>query len=519
MVGDVRDRPAVRWRAARWLLVLWVVGLGVVELEPHAYAQHKWTHQFMLGFLMSVLLVAWFLFWSRFAPRVRWLGLGVLVGMLGLVGGCFRYVGMSGDLRPQFAWRWGPAPATNAPTAATRSALPAVPMGVIDFSQFLGPNRNGHVAGPHLEQNWRAHPPQVLWRQPVGEGWGGFATSGGVAVTQEQRGDQELVIAYDLMTGQVLWSDAEATRFANEVGGNGPRATPTIVDGKVYTMGANGHLHVLELATGQRLWSKNVVESNGAGVPAWGVSASPLVLGDAVIVVPGQATGGTLAAYHRGDGTRLWISGNQPASYSSPRLVTVQGLPQLLYFGAEKLAGLDPANGKLLWETPWSPNPKWPHVAMPVQLGDGKFLISSGYGKGCAQISLAHPNATEWTATADWQMLKFQAKFSNPIAHGGYVYGLDDGVLACINPAEEGQRMWKAGKYGHGQMLLVADELFLITAEDGSIVLVEPDPAELKQVATFPLFTDKTWNPPALAGPYLLVRNDREAACLRLPVR
>ncbi len=507
----------IRWWPGLLVLGLFAGGLGALEFIAQDSVQQKWMKQAMLGIGAGTLLLLWFFFAGKFSRSLRKRAFLILAAACVLCFALFKYEGVSGDLMPKFTWRWSQHTPLAMPTAAADGALPGAPAGAADFPQFLGPQRDATLKGPKLARDWKQSPPQLLWRQPIGEGWGGFVTSGGVAITQEQRGDQELVVAYNLLTGKVLWSDAEPTRYENPLGGIGPRATPTIADGKVYTMGAKGHFHVLDLATGKRLWTKNIVASNAASVPEWGISASPLLHGESVIVVAGQSKGATLAAYAKSDGTRLWVGGNQSASYSSPVMAKLEGREQVIYFGPDKLTGLDPANGKLLWEVPWCATNKYPNVAIPVALGADSFLISAGYGKGSAEIKITHPEPTVWQAEEVWKTLKMKAKFTNLVQHQGFIYGLDDGIMACQDPRDDGRLKWRDGRYGHGQCLLVGN-LLLLMAEDGSVVLIDPNPEALRELATIPVFTDKTWNPPALAGEYLLIRNDREAACFRLAI-
>lgn len=509
-------KSSIRWWPGVLAVALAAASWIALEWFPHSSAQAKWMRQAGVGLVLGAVVIIWWFGFSRVPVSwKKWSG-SALFFLAALAMLLFQYQGVSGDLMPRFGWRWshdGPPPLASKEATGSK-AIPR-PSGAADFPQLLGPTRNGKLPGPELERDWKAHAPVELWRRQVGQAWSGFAVSGGAAVTQEQREDQELVVCYELATGNILWSHADETRFENSLGGVGPRAVPTIEDGRVYTMGATGILNCLELASGRFVWGKNVIEGNGAKVPEWGVSCSPLLVGDCIIVAAGQPNGATLAAYHKSNGTRLWISGTQSASYSSPTLATIDGTSQLLYFGPKSLVGVDPSSGRVFWDFPWHPDAGTPHVMVPIQLDSNSVLISSGYGQGSCRISLSRAETGAWVAREEWRTNRMKAKFTNLIDVGGFIYGIDDGIFACLDPKEEGKLRWRDGRVGHGQCLHVGN-LFLITAEDGSVVLAEPNPDEWREIARFPVLSDKTWNPPTLAGEYLLVRNDREAVCLKL---
>lgn len=502
-----------------FLAILLVTGSAFAFIEgmEHSSVQQRWLRRVGVGSVGLLLVAVWYFFLSRLSVRLRVRTVWCLLGLCAVVISLVRYVGVSGDLVPQFGWRWGGAAAVPPLQSATgRTGLLEQPAGGADFPQFLGPDRNGKLAGPKLERDWKQHPPKELWRRVVGKAWSGFAVVGNRAVTQEQRDDQEMVVCYHLQTGEILWSHADAARHESSLGGIGPRATPTIFKGRVFAQGATGILNCLELETGRRVWTKNIIESHGAKVPNWGLSASPLVLEGQVIVAPGQPSGATLAAYHPTDGTRLWLGGNQEASYASPILATFAGVEQVLYFGPKALVGFDRASGKVLWDYPWQPENPHPHVSVPVLFMTDSVLISSGYGKGSSLAHITRSVDGLWSADQTWKTNRMKAKFSNLIEHKGVIYGLDDGMFAAQDPKQDGALLWRDGRYGHGQTLLVGD-LLLVMAESGDVVLVEPNTSGLEEITRTTLLRDKTWNPPALAGRYLVIRNDQEAACFEMP--
>jgi outer membrane protein assembly factor BamB len=345
----------------------------------------------------------------------------------------------------------------------------------------------------------------------VGQGWSGFAVQGSLAITQEQHGDEERVVAYQAETGRAVWSHADNARYSTVIAGTGPRSTPTVHAGRVFTMGGTGILNALDLATGRRLWTHDVIKENEGNLPDWGKSCSPLVVDERVIVSAG-GSGRSLVAYDAASGERVWAAGSAGASYSSPVLLTLGGRAQVVIFNRSSVAGHDPATGALLWEQPFPA--EQPNVAAPIALSGDRLLVSAGYGIGSKLYRLA-AGGSGLQATVAWESPRLKSKFANMVVHGGYVYGLDDGVLTCIDP-QTGERRWKAGRYGHGQLLLVAG-LLVVQTEDGEVVLVDPSPEAHRELTRFAALSGKTWNPPALAGRRLLVRNDREAAAYELP--
>jgi outer membrane protein assembly factor BamB len=490
-----------------------------------------------------LLLLLWMAFLSRLPRTIR---LGVPLGVvLAIAAGSavFRIKGVTGDFVPILALRRArppappsapslpittptsvptpeailPSPAAETATTSTRAvpstAVSAPSTPAADFPQFLGPARNGILTGVHLDRDWSTRPPRRLWRRDVGEAWSGFAVAGGVAVTQEQHGTQEWVVAYDLATGAVLWTHADDARFDTVVAGVGPRATPTIAGGRVFTMGATGILNALDLATGRRLWSQQVVEANGAPLPEWGKSTSPLAVGKRVVVSAGGPAGRSLVAYDAETGELGWAAGNDRSAYGSPQAFSLLGRPQVVIFNQGSIAGHDLETGVVLWEHAWPA--QQPNVAPAVALADDRILFSSGYGIGSKAFQLAALPDGRYQADLVWESPRLKSKFANMVLYRGFVYGLDDGVMTCIDPTG-GERRWKGGRYGHGQLLLAGDVL-LVQTEEGEVVLLDPSPEGSRELARFTALSGKTWNPPALAGSRLVMRNDREAAVYELP--
>ncbi|MEQ8768798.1 MAG: PQQ-binding-like beta-propeller repeat protein [Planctomycetota bacterium] len=457
--------------------------------------------------IASIALLLWWTFASRLSWKARTIGLGLVAIALVAFSVLFELRGVSGDLIPVFVPRW------SEPVALDRYAPPeGQPIDQPAFPQFRGPDRNGTVQDTGWITDWSSHPPQILWRRSIGRGWSGFAIAKGLAVTQDQLEDRERVIAVDLSDGHEVWVHANDRTFESVLGGDGPRATPIIHGEAVYTFGATGRLDALRLADGELLWTVDVQAETGAAVPEWGFSSSPLVDDGRVIVVAGAASrNAMLVAYSVETGEQIWSGGTDRASYCSPRIAELASRRQILMLNASSVTGHDPETGAELWTTSFPS--RSPHVAMPVPIGDDRVLVSSGYNVGSKLYRLSSSDG-ELAAELLWESRHLRSKFSNVIVIGGFAYGLNDGILTCLDLAD-GSRKWRGERLGHGQLLLAGDHL-LVQSESGEIVLVEPGPDALKVVSRFQALEGKVWNPPALAGPLLLVRSDSEAVLYEL---
>jgi outer membrane protein assembly factor BamB len=435
----------------------------------------------------------------------------LFVGVLLVGATLFRIRGVSGDLLPIFEFRWkGGFVASQSAIVESSLRSGPTPDGA-SFPQFLGPNRDGVLAGPNLATNWAAQPPQVLWRQPMGAAWSGFAVAGEFAITQEQRGEEECVVAYHLRTGRQLWVRNDPAHFNTTIAGEGPRATPTIVTNRVIALGATGRLNCLELTTGRQLWSRNLLVESGGHLPDWGFACAPLVVNGLVMVHGGENAKYSLHAFRVEDGALIWSAGETTPGYASPIFAELAGIPQVLAFNHQLITAHDPQSGDLLWSRPWGNGNAV--CSAPVIVSTNRVLFSSGYGYGAELFEVTNHNG-RLSAGRLWKSPRLKSKFGHLFVRDGCALGLDDGVFAAIDLVD-GSLRWKEGRYGHGQGLLVG-ELYLLMAESGELVLLRPTREAANELARFRVFNAKTWNPIALVGDLLLVRNDQEAACLRL---
>ncbi|HYY58600.1 MAG TPA: PQQ-binding-like beta-propeller repeat protein [Pyrinomonadaceae bacterium] len=380
------------------------------------------------------------------------------------------------------------------------------------WTDFRGPTRDGRYDELAIRTSWPADGLPRLWKQPVGGGYASFVVAEGLAFTIEQRRNQEVVAAYDVETGREVWTHGWSAEFRESLGGDGPRATPTWSDGRLYALGAEGEFRCLDAKTGKLIWNRNILSENGAQNIEWGMAASPLVVDDKVIVLPGGLSGKSVVAYNRSSGAPLWRALNDQASYTSPMLVTLAGRRQVLIVTASRVVGLAPEDGALLWETPWQ-NSANINVSQPIAVDQNRFFISGGYGKGAALVEVTGAGKS-FSARKVWENNSMKNKFNSSVLHNGYVYGLDEGILSCVD-AKSGERKWKGGRYGYGQVLLASGHL-IITTENGEIVLVRATPEAHAEVARFSALEGRTWNNPAIAQGRLLVRNATEMACYNI---
>jgi outer membrane protein assembly factor BamB len=401
------------------------------------------------------------------------------------------------------------APAVEAPAAAAAAAVaaPTTVVAAASWPGFRGPARDGVVRGVTIETDWAKSPPAEIWRRPVGPGWGSFAVLGDVIYTQEQRGQDEVVSAYSLSTGKPVWRHHDAVRFWESNGGAGPRATPTVSNGRVYALGATGLLNALDAGTGAVIWSNKAAADTGATLPQWGFSASPLVVDDIVVV----ATGGVLVAYDARTGARRWIGPEADEGYTSPQLATIGGVRQILLMSGSGLVSVTPAEGKPLWRHDWKGYP----IVQPSLTPDEGILIAANESSGTRRLAVAH-GANGWTVEERWTSNRLKPWFNDFIVHKGHAYGFDGTILACMDLAD-GARKWKGGRYGGGQLVLLPDQdALLVISEEGDLALVSATPDEFKELGRAPAIRGKTWNHPVIAGNLLLVRNGEEMAAFRL---
>jgi outer membrane protein assembly factor BamB len=527
----------------------------------------------MMGFMLvmyaipvlSLAFVAWAVASRRMTDGLRRASMAVTIVLVCGAFALLRTGGVSGTGGSDFSWRWSPSPeerllsragdeptatpparaaaespgqppapeAGREPAAAEPPPAPArTPQGpggaqagrepvsptpspaavetAAVWPGFRGPARDGIARGARIETDWSRFPPVELWRRPIGPGWSSFAVSGDLLFTQEQRGEHEIVACYKVTTGEPVWQHRDAVRFWESNGGAGPRATPALGNGRVYSFGATGILNVLNAGNGSAVWSRNVASETGTTVPTWGFAGSPLVVDDVVVV----AAAGTLAAYDLANGKPRWVGPVHPGGYSSPHRLTAGGAVQVLLQHDAGVSSVEPTSGTMLWEYAWP----GAAIVQPALTADGDVLAVTGSatgGLGIRRLAVAG-GPGGWTVEERWRSTGLKPYFNDLVVHKGHAFGFDGSILACIG-LEDGARKWKGGRYGYGQLLLLPDQdLLLVLSEEGELALVGATPDQFRELARFPAVEGKTWNHPVLVGDILLVRNGQEMAAFRL---
>ena len=503
-------------RTERWgAVVLMIVAL--VATRPLLHKSIAMAGMGILFFtyaipVLSLAFVVWAVASRRFSDGLR---RAAMVATILLACGIWTLVrtgGINNDGDSDFAWRWTRTPeerllaqAGDEPTALL--SPPAAAETGADWPGFRGPDRDGIIRGVRIKTDWSASPPKELWRRPIGPGWSSFAVRGDLLYTQEQRGDDEVVSCYNVTTGYPVWRYRDAARFWESNGGAGPRGTPTLSDGRLYTFGATGILNVLDAGDGSVVWSRNAASDTDTKVPVWGFSSSPLVVDDIVIV----AVAGSLIAYNITTGDPRWSIPAGGDCYSSPHLMHIDGVTQILLLNEAGTISVSPADGTLLWEHPWPGHP----IVQPTLIADGDILISADERSGVRRITVEH-GPDGWTSAERWTSVRLKPYFNDSVIHNGHAYGFDGPILACID-VEDGERKWKGGRYGRGQFVLLADQdLLLVLSEKGELALVVATPDQFTELGRFPAIKGKTWNHPVLVSDVLVVRNGQEMMAFRL---
>lgn len=417
--------------------------------------------------------------------------------------------GMTGHMQYDLKWRWATTQeekfliqkSNEAMTAAASTDTVAI------WPGFRGPNRDGIIHGVRINTDWKKSPPKELWRKPIGPGCSSFAASEGLLYTQEQRGENEIVSCYNLVSGTPVWIHSDKARFWDSHAGAGPRGTPTLNKGRIFTMGGTGILNALNAQDGSVLWARNAPDDTKAKNSGWGFTSSPLVAGDIVVV----ATSGKLAAYDIRTGEPKWFGPDCGKGYSSPHLASIAGIDQILLMSDSGLTSVDLRDGSRLWEYKWALADR---IIQPTITSDGDILVGGGLTNGTRSITVSH-KSDSWEIKENWTSAAMKPYFNDVVVHKGHAYGFDGLSLACFN-IKDGKRLWRGGRYG-GQIILLADQdLMIVISEKGDLALVQAVPEKFSELGKIKAIEGKTWNHPVLAGDVLVVRNSEEMAAFRL---
>ena len=519
------------WRERVFGFLGWIVSLGAVLFLVHPTVRGGVTSYLTVPMGMAAFAIGANVLRTR--PPATRSRISVLLALLGFSGSLLlRNEGMTGDYGFGLHWRWSksaeermlanrptaspnpaaaaPAPAPAAPSSTSAATQPVAALGEAEWPGFRGPGRDGRSQAPAIATSWATQPPRQLWKIPVGPAWSSFAVAGTRLFTQEQRGPREAVVCYEAATGRELWVQTIDARFDEPLGGPGPRATPTIAGDGLFVTGATGRFMRLNPNTGAVVWEQDLTKVAERPAPMWGFSASPLVVGTVAVVYAGGPGDKGLLAFDAATGAPRWSVAAGKDSYSSPQLATLAGESLVLMLTNDGLLGVDPATGTVRLEHEFK---FMNYRALQAAIGaDDTVLLPTGLGPGTRAIRV-RKNDGKLTSEELWNSRQLKPDFTDLVLHGGHAYGNDGGLLTCIDLAT-GTRQWKGGRYGKGQILLLENSgLLLIAAEQGDAVLVQADPKEHREIATFRALEGKTWNHPVVVGDRLYLRNAQEAAC------
>lgn len=385
------------------------------------------------------------------------------------------------------------------------AALPAptATQAIPDWSQWRGPNRDGHSAETGLLPQWPAGGPPRVWQASgAGEGFSSFSTAQGRLFTLGARGNTEYLIALEAATGARVWETPLGARFNNGQG-DGPRGTPTVDGARLYAIGGGGDLAAFELASGRKLWSVNLASTFGASVPYWGYSESPLVVGDRLVVNAGGRRA-SIVAIDKATGRTVWQNHGDEAGYSSPVMLSTGSLQQVVFFTGQRALAVDPRDGRLLWSYDRASN-RTANIATPVVRGNRVFF-SSDYGTGGGLVAVKAAGAIA-AAEEVYFTRDMRNHHSSSVLVDGTLYGFSSSVLTAID-FDSGRLAWRDRSVGKGSLIYADGRLYLYS-ERGTVGLAEATPGAYVERGRFSLPTGNapTWSHPIITQGRLILRD------------
>ena len=548
--GLVPDGPSMIWMASAFgpflvgLLVMlwWLLAsrarwferiLGVLGVIGAVGIEQAVCHESMRGPLPIIMTIPMaiaafalgaILYGNKLSIHRTWLAIGLAALGAGY-SALIKTDGVWGDFSFGFNWRWNQSAEQKALSEIRQaekrtSSQPIDSQGVLGalklaaWPGFRGPQGDSAQRGLRFSDDWTAHPPQEIWRRRLGPAWSSFSIGADRLFTQEQRGENEAVACYDSKTGEPIWSFETPSRFFESLGGLGPRGTPTLSDGSIYALGAEGILVKLDAMDGKLVWKADLKEASGRKEPPmWGFSCSPCIESGVVIVHAGGKGDKGVIAFNVEDGQVAWTAPAGEMSYSSVQKIKLLDQTYLCLLSNTGAHLWEPATGKSLY------NYEFVHQgyrACQAQVIDGnKLLIPAGMGTGTRLVEFTSgDNGLE--AKEVWTSKDMKPDYNDILVHDGNIYGFDNAIFACIG-LEDGKRKWKGGRYEKGQALLLADSrLILVISEKGELVLLRATSEKHQELGKIAALSDKTWNHPVVVGDRLYVRNAQEAVCYQL---
>ena len=392
-----------------------------------------------------------------------------------------------------------------APEPTIAESRPEAPTGGSDWPNFLGPNRDNISTETGINKNWGGKPPKLLWKTAMGDdGYAGPCVAEGRVFIIDHAGGEDVVRAIDLKSGQDVWTFRY--KDADQSNNGFSRSTPAYDDGRLYIVSRLGNVACLDARSGKPIWSGNLVQAFGGNRPQWDYSASPLIDGKKLILVPG-GPGAAVVAVDKTTGRTLWKGGgsDQPG-YATPVKAKIDGRDQYVVFLAKGVVGVDAANGSLLWRQAWETSYDV-NAATPLVTPSGVF-ITSDYGRGCAMVKPG--------GGLRWENKQMQAHFSSPLLYRGKIYGTGEpGKLMCIDPAD-GRALWEQPGFEKGGITLVDGAIVALNGSNGECILCEASPSGYKELGRFTPLGGQSWTAPIVAQGRLIVRNKSALACYDL---
>ncbi len=380
-----------------------------------------------------------------------------------------------------------------------------------DWPQWRGPRQDGISRETGLLDRWPEKGPPELWRVPLGSGFSAVSVVGSRAYTCFGAADGDFAACFNVADGKTIWKTRLGDLFEGGEYSDGPRATPTVDGARVYVLGGQGALRCLDAADGHTVWGHDLLNEFGGKRPEYGFAASPVVIGDMLVIVIGAGGGKSLAAFDKAGGKVLWTALDDKLGFSTPREVTVDGVPELIVLMGEALVSVSPADGKELWRVPWKTEQN-ANVATPI-VAENRLFVSTGYGTGCALFELSAKGGKP-AAEKLWANKDMKNYIATSVLLDGYLYGFNDNKLACLD-FKTGKRKWQASGFNRGS-LLVADGKLIVLGASGTLALAEASPQSYHEISKFQFCDERTWTVPTLSAGRLFVRNEKELACYKL---
>ena len=514
---------------ARWFeRLLGILGIAVAVGIEQAVCHNSMRGPLLMVMTIPMAIAAFALGAILFSRNLTIKRTALAVGLALLGAGysaLIRTDGVWGNFSFGFDWRWNESSEQKA-LREYRQAEKLVTKQTIDpealreslrespWPHFRGPQGTSSQLGVRFSDDWKAHPPQEIWRNRIGPAWSSFVVGADRLFTQEQRENQEAVTCYDSQTGAPIWSFETPSRFFESLGGLGPRATPTLADGSIYAFGSEGILVRLDATDGKLIWKVDIKELSGRKTPPmWGFSCSPCVASNQVIVHAGGKEDKGVIALDVEDGAVAWTARAGEMSYSSVQTIRLLEQTYLCLLSNQGAHLWEPSTGKLVLDYEFEHRG---YRACQAQVIDGnKLLIPAGMGTGTQLVEFTTGDGG-LQAKELWTSKDMKPDFNDILVYDGNIYGFDNGFFACIG-LKDGKRQWKGGRYEKGQAFLLADSgLILVVSENGELVLLRATPEKHQELGKIKALSGKTWNHPVFVGDRLYLRNAEESVCYQL---